>query len=78
MHDQKLNQKMFELSMIFCRGVDFCTGKNIELGGEHTFDTKVFKKIKIVYSSRVEHTGEEENEEDVESKLMIRISEYRY
>lgn len=63
--------------MIFCRGVDYCAGKNIELGGEHTFDTKVFKKIKIAYSSHEEHTGEEENEEDVEPKLMIRISEYR-
>ena len=44
----------------------------------HTFDTKVFKKIKIVYTSRVEHTGEEDHNEEVEPKLKIRISEYRY
>ena len=63
--------------MIFCRGVAFCTGKNIENGGEHTFDEKVFKKISIVWSSYEEQTGKDENEEEVEPKLMIRISEYR-
>ena len=51
---------------------------NIEVGGEHTFDTKVFKKIEIVYTSRVEHTGEEDHKEEVEPNLKIRISEYRY